>query len=101
MSQHYDEYEEFIRRALHAAADSVEPSEDGLERIRRRLGAPHSVPVAWVMAVRSGVSSGVRGGWDSVWAWLRTVPGPGYERWRGGTAGRAGGTWCGCAQPLL
>lgn len=101
MSQHYDEYEEFIRRALHAAADSVEPSEDGLERIRRRLGAPHSVPVAWVMAVRSGVSSGVRGGWTPYGRGCARCLVPAMSAGGGGTAGRAGGTWCGCAQPLL
>ena len=34
------DYDELLRRALHAAADSVEPSADGLERIRERLGHP-------------------------------------------------------------
>jgi hypothetical protein len=32
------DYDDILRRALHAAADSVEPSADGLERIRARLG---------------------------------------------------------------
>jgi hypothetical protein len=31
------DYDDMLRRALHAAADSVEPSADGLERIRARL----------------------------------------------------------------
>lgn len=33
-------YDEALRRALHAAVESVEPSSDGLERIRARLGRP-------------------------------------------------------------
>jgi hypothetical protein len=36
---HY--HEAIIRRALHAAAESVEPASDGLERIRHRLASPH------------------------------------------------------------
>jgi hypothetical protein len=32
------DYDDILRRALHAAAESVEPSADGLERIRERLG---------------------------------------------------------------
>jgi hypothetical protein len=35
------DHEAIIRRALHAAAEAVEPASDGLERIRRRLAAPH------------------------------------------------------------
>ena len=79
-----------MRRALHAAADSVEPSGDGLERIRPRLRTPYPVPVAWLMAACSGVSRRALGGWDSVWSWLHTVPGPGQGRWRAqpGTPGR-------------
>jgi hypothetical protein len=42
--------DEFLRRALHEAADWLEPSEDGLERIRARLTRPRSTPVAWMMA---------------------------------------------------
>jgi hypothetical protein len=38
-SPHYD-YEHVLRRALHAAADSVDPSADGLDRIRERIGHP-------------------------------------------------------------
>ncbi|MDQ2875707.1 MAG: hypothetical protein M3Y33_13305, partial [Actinomycetota bacterium] len=34
------DYEEALRRALHAAADSIEPSADGLNRIRERLNRP-------------------------------------------------------------
>jgi hypothetical protein len=34
------DYEEALRRALHAAADSIEPAGDGLQRIRERLSRP-------------------------------------------------------------
>jgi len=34
------DYEEALRRALHAAADSIEPSADGLQRIRERISRP-------------------------------------------------------------
>ena len=48
------EYDELLRRALHEAVDWLEPSGDGLERIRARLTRPRSTPVAWVMAVFAG-----------------------------------------------
>jgi hypothetical protein len=41
---HY--HEAIIRRALHAAAESVEPASDGLERIRHRLAQLRRVPLA-------------------------------------------------------
>lgn len=37
MMQRDREFEQFLRRALHAAAESVPVREDGLERIRGRL----------------------------------------------------------------
>jgi len=37
------EYEDVVRRALIAAAESIEPAGDGLQRIRHRLGSPRSV----------------------------------------------------------
>ena len=37
MTEPEAEYGERLRRALHAAADSVVPSGDGLERIRSRI----------------------------------------------------------------
>ncbi len=40
-----------LRRALHAAADSIEPDADGLNRIRSRLKTPRSVLVACAMAM--------------------------------------------------
>jgi hypothetical protein len=46
MMQRDREFEQFLRRSLHAAAESVAVGEDGLERIRGRLpevrrAAPH------------------------------------------------------------
>src|SRR5882724_9530506 len=38
MSTMNRDYDAILRQALHAAADSVEPSPDGLERIRARIG---------------------------------------------------------------
>src|SRR5215470_4682848 len=74
MSQHYGDYEDFLRGALHAAVDSVEPTGDGLERIRGRLAPPHPLPVAWLAALCSWVARRTRGSLDSVSAWLQTVP---------------------------
>ena len=47
--------DEILRRELHAAAESIEPAADGLNRIRERLSVPRPVPVAWLMV-----------GWTSV-----------------------------------
>jgi hypothetical protein len=41
--------EQILRQALHAAAESVEPGADGLERIRTRLSRPRPLPIAWLM----------------------------------------------------
>jgi hypothetical protein len=43
------DHEAYLRAALHAAADSLEPRGDGLERIRARLHARPRV-VAWLLA---------------------------------------------------
>src|SRR5256886_7886146 len=84
MSQHYGDYEDLLRGALHAAVDSAEPADDGLERIRARLATPRPLPVAWLMAVCSWVARRARGSLDSVSAWLQTVPGEIHRR--GGAA---------------
>ena len=41
----YD-YDDVLRRALHSAAESIEPSPDGLERIRERLAPPSLISFA-------------------------------------------------------
>ena len=74
MTQHSGDYEDFLRGALHAAVDSAEPADDGLERIRARLTTPHPLLVAWLMAACSWVARYARGSLDSVSAWLQTVP---------------------------
>jgi hypothetical protein len=43
------DHEAYLRAALHAAADSLEPRGDGLQRIRARLHARRRV-VAWLLA---------------------------------------------------
>jgi hypothetical protein len=40
------DYDDVLRRALHAAAESVNPSADGLERIRARLSTPAPLSLA-------------------------------------------------------
>ncbi len=52
----HSEQEEILRRALHAVADSIEPSADGLERIRERLSKPRPLAVAWLMAGWTGLA---------------------------------------------
>lgn len=49
MSTHPD-HEAFLRAALHAAADSLEPRANGLERIRTRLRQRRPVPIALALA---------------------------------------------------
>ncbi len=44
------EHEELLRRALRGVADSVEPADDGLERIRARLKPPRPAIAAWMMS---------------------------------------------------
>ena len=44
------DHEERLRSALRAAADSVEPAADGLERIRARLTPPRPLIAAWMVA---------------------------------------------------
>jgi len=49
------DFEEILRRELHAAAESIEPAADGLNQIRARLSAPRPLVIAWLMV-----------GWTSV-----------------------------------
>jgi hypothetical protein len=44
----YVESEDVLRQALQAAADSVEPSSDGLAQIRSRLTTPRPLVIAWL-----------------------------------------------------
>lgn len=55
----FSEHEAFLRRALHSAADSLEPGHDGLERIQARLQRPHPMPLAWAEAAWTGLAMGI------------------------------------------
>jgi len=58
-------FAEFVRRALHAAADQVEPQADGLEPIRARLpagSAGHDRQSARWRRRRPGTKRGARRG---------------------------------------
>lgn len=44
------DHEAYLRAALHAAADSLEPRGDGLERIRMRLQHARPRAIAWLLA---------------------------------------------------
>jgi hypothetical protein len=46
--------EDVLRRALRTAAQSVEPGDDGLDRIRSRISARRPVPSGWNMADLAG-----------------------------------------------
>src|SRR5260370_8948974 len=71
--------EETLRRALHAAADRIEPAPDGLERIRARLSKPRPLAVAWLMVCWTGVAQpallrmepAVASLFERLGAWLR------------------------------
>jgi hypothetical protein len=75
------EQEEMLRRALRAAADSIEPAADGLERIRERLVKPRPLAVAWLMAGWADVAQPAMLRIEPVWVkladllggWLRPV----------------------------
>ena len=54
MSAHVN-HEASLRTALHAAADSLEPRADGLERIRARLRQPRPVYLTWAQTVSTEI----------------------------------------------
>jgi hypothetical protein len=60
------QYEDVLRRALHAAADGIEPAGDGLERIRARLTAPRPLPVVWLVTGYAAAAS-------TVLSWLQVL----------------------------
>ena len=72
------EPEDILRRALHAAAESVEPAAEGLTQIRARLSAPRPLAIAWLIAVWETVSQFVTLRLEAVLDWLasslRTAP---------------------------
>ena len=52
------DFADFLRRELHAAADQVEPGSDGLERIRDKIRSrpAHASQPNWILGVWLGVS---------------------------------------------
>src|SRR5215831_4396350 len=69
------DYEERLRAALRAAAESVEPEGDGLERIRARIHAPRPATAAWLTtaAEPSGPGPVTAGGAPAPYGWLRPL----------------------------
>jgi hypothetical protein len=95
-----------LRRALHAAAEQVDPGGDGLDRIRERVRhrRPMPLPIAWVDIALTRLSLRVPDGfwaaWDRVAHEARSVaqhflPAPARDH-----AARSGRTWLGWARPL-
>jgi hypothetical protein len=85
------DHEAYLRAALHAAADSLEPRGDGLERIRARLARPRAI--AWVLAAGdalrlrapAALQDGfyrLSGGFWSAWERFAPAPAPGKHRSR-------------------
>ena len=73
MSRGQDEFDERLRRALHDAADRVQPTDGGLDKIRRSLTRPRSVLLAGMMAACATVARWASGGLHTLMAWLSTV----------------------------
>jgi hypothetical protein len=82
MTQRNHEYDEVLRRALRSAADLVEPSADGLERIRARLTRPRPEPLAWVMVWYGEAVRPVLGYLQPVLAWVQATLSPVIERFK-------------------
>jgi hypothetical protein len=81
--------EAVLRRALHAAADAIEPEFDGLDRIQARLGRPRPVAVAWVEAAWTDLRLRAPSGLQSAIEWLASAFRLAWERF-GPTPGRTG-----------
>ena len=62
--------EDVLRRALHEAAESVEPAADGLARIRERLTPPHPLAVAWLMKGWTSLSQFALSRLEPAWSFL-------------------------------
>src|SRR5262252_5956507 len=96
MNHGQDDFDEHLRRALHEAADGVQPTDGGLDRIRRSLTRPRPVLLAGMMAAYAAAAQWASSGLHRLMAWLQTVFGatpegqqgaPGMPRWRRPRAG--------------
>ena len=85
----FTDREEFLRRALRAAVDGIEPGADGLQRIQRRLGRPRPLALAWAEAVWTDVLLRAPGGFQSALEWVVRVAQLAWERF--GPTTRTGG----------
>jgi hypothetical protein len=93
-----------LRRALHAAAEQVEPGGDGLDKIRQRVRHRRPMPmaIAWVDIALTRLSLGVPDGfwvvWDRIALEVRAVA---RHFWpEQGRPARSGREWLGWARPL-
>jgi hypothetical protein len=93
MTQRDRDLEEILRRTLRAAASSVEPADDGLERIRARLTTPRPLLVAWIMAGYSAGASRALSGLLAISAWLQGVRGAVSEHLRVAGPGKVARCW--------
>ncbi len=70
-----DDLEKALREALAAAVDQVAPGEDGLHRIRHRIGT--RPPQPWLLSVLAGAVDRIRSWtWHGHWAWPDWLPNP-------------------------
>ena len=93
MTQRDRDLEEMLRRALRAATDSVEPADDGLQRIRARLTTPRPLLVAWMMTGYSAGASRVRSGLVAMSMRLQGVRGAVSQHLRVAGPGRLRDRW--------
>ncbi len=85
----FTDREEFLRRALRAAVDGIEPGADGLQRIQRRLGRPRPLALAWAEAAWTDILLRAPGGFQSAQEWVVRVAQLAWERF--GPTTRTGG----------
>jgi hypothetical protein len=93
MTSQERDYDDILRRALRAAAESVEPAADGLERIRGRVSARHLSPFMllteflydWFRPIPLWLESGGAGA-RSALEWLRGRVARAQVSGRGGQA---------------
>jgi hypothetical protein len=96
-----NEREALLRRALHAAAEAIEPHGDGLERIQARLHRPRPLAVAWAEAAWTDVRLRAPAGLESWLERLLGVIGLAWDRFGPRrTSGRRGTRSLGWLRPL-
>jgi hypothetical protein len=80
------DHEAYLRAALHAAADSVEPRGDGLARIRTRLEHARPRAVVWLTAAWDGLRMRAPAAVQDAWYWLRADLLVAWDRYAPGSA---------------